>query len=337
MIRNRTLLALVLLAGAIGLASAKPREPAVSTCDRDCLKTLAGNYLASWVAHDASKVPLAPDVKIVENAKRIKPGEGLWKTTTAGPTDFKIIVPDDYAQQVGGLVMIKSQDKPAEVGFRLKVENGKITEAEHMIALPREQVLSNLEKVRPGIPIEVPYEYRDSRGRLIHIAKSYYDALDNNNGYLAPFAPDCERRENGIRTAPSGGPSLGGGGMPGAPPRPPSLLGLQDCTSQINSGTFQYITVIGNRRVLVADELSGLALGFSQFHHAMQQKEWPIYNDPGREVTKMDFAPFDLPAMHIFKIWGGQIHEIEAIGFAAPYNSPSGWEEVAPAPAGAGK
>jgi len=23
---------------------------------------------------------------------------------------------------------------------------------------------------------------------------------------------------------------------------------------------------------------------------------------------------FDMPAMHIFKIWGGQIHEIEAAG-----------------------
>ncbi len=47
---------------------------------------------------------------------------------------------------------------------------------------------------------------------------------------------------------------------------------------------------------------------------------------PGQEVRKMDNAPFDLPAVHIFKIWGGQIHEIEALGFVAPYNSPTGWE-----------
>jgi hypothetical protein len=30
--------------------------------------------------------------------------------------------------------------------------------------------------------------------------------------------------------------------------------------------------------------------------------------------------------MHIFKIWGGQIHEIEAIGISVPYDSPTGWE-----------
>lgn len=84
--------------------------------------------------------------------------------------------------------------------------------------------------------------------------------------------------------------------------------------------------MIDNRRVEVADEQTGLALGFSHFYHAMTQKEFEIYNDLGRTVMKMDYKPFDLPAMHIFKIWGGQIHEIEAMGVTAPYNSPTGRE-----------
>ena len=317
------LLAGVALAG--GFAHGATKAAATTTCDRDCLKALADSYIAALVAHDPHQVPLAADVKIVENAQRIKPGEGLWKTATAGPNDFKILVPDPYSQEVGGMVLIQSDGKPAQVGFRLKLVNGKITEAEHMVALPREVSLANLQKPRPGILMDVPYEYRDSRGRLIHIAKSYYDALDNNNGSLAPFAPDCERRENGIRTAPSGGVA-GGPTIPGAPQRPPSLVGLQDCTSQINSGTFQYITLIDDRRVEVADEQTGLALGFSHFRHAMTDKEYKILNDPSREVVKMDFKPFDLPAAHIFKVRGGKIHEIEAMGFLMPYNSKTGWE-----------
>jgi hypothetical protein len=36
--------------------------------------------------------------------------------------------------------------------------------------------------------------------------------------------------------------------------------------------------------------------------------------------------PFDLPAAHIYKVAGGKIHEIEAMGFRAPYNSKTGWE-----------
>jgi hypothetical protein len=204
MIRKRTLLlsAVVLVCG---IAQAATKAPAPKTCDRDCLKTLADNYIAALVAHDPHKVPLAADIKTVENAKRIAPGEGLWKSATAGPTDFKILVPDTTSQEVGGMVMMQSEGKPAQVGFRLKLVDGKIVEAEHMIAVPREAFMANLQKPRPGILMEVPYEYRDSRGRLLHMAKSYYDALDNNNGSLAPFAPDCERHENGIRTAPSGG------------------------------------------------------------------------------------------------------------------------------------
>jgi hypothetical protein len=40
----------------------------------------------------------------------------------------------------------------------------------------------------------------------------------------------------------------------------------------------------------------------------------------------MPFKPFDLPAAHIFKVSGGRIHEIEALGFTMPYNSKTGWE-----------
>jgi hypothetical protein len=315
-------LGIAALATLAGITQAAAADKAL---DRAGLIRLADDYVAALVAHDPGKASLAPDVKTVENAKRIKPGEGLWKTTTAGPTEFKIVVPDAVSQQVGGMVMMQSEGKPAQVGFRLKVVNGKIAEAEHMIALPREQMLANLQKVRPAIPMEVPYEYRDSRGRLLHIAKAYYDALDLNNGSLAPFAPDCDRRENGMRTAPFGG-AVGGAGIPGAPPRPPSLVGMHDCKSQLDSQSMAYITSIDHRRVEIADELTGLALGFSHFRHAMTEKEYRIVNDPSRQVSTMAFNPFDLPAMHIYKIWGGQIHEIEAMGFMAPYKAPTGWE-----------
>ena len=325
-------LALVLgAATALGTAPAPAAQQAAmmlpATCDRPCLLKLADDYLAALVAHDSSRVPLASDARIVEQAKRIRAGEGLWKMASGGPTAFKLIAADAEAQQVAGIVMMQSDGKPAQVGFRLKLANGRITEAEHLLAFPREQFLGNLQTLRPGLLLEVPFEYADSRGRMIHIAKSYYDALDNNNGHLAPFAPDCERRENGMRTAPNGG-VLAGAPVPGQPPRPPSLAGLQDCASQLDSGTFKYIDRIDNRRVEIADTVTGLAVGFSHFRHPMraEEREYPIYGDPGRAKTTMNFAPFDLPAMHIYKIWGGQIHEIEAIGFQAPLDSPSGWE-----------
>jgi hypothetical protein len=298
-----------------------------ATLDRGALLKLADTYLDALVAHDPRKVPLDSSVKVVENVTRIKAGEGLWKTATSGPTEFKIVAADPTTQQVGGLVVMQSEGKPAQVGFRLKLANGKIVEAEHMVVAMRDANNPNLQKPRPAIAMEVPDEYADSHGRLIHIAKSYYDALDNNNGHLAPFASDCQRHENGMRTAPFGGPALGGT-IPGGTPRPPGLLGMQDCTTQIDSGAFQYITTIDNRRVEIADVVTGLAIGFSHFRHPMTQKKFKITGNPGRQEADMtNQRSFDMPAIHIYKIWGGQIHEIEAIGILnVPYNSPTGWE-----------
>lgn len=299
---------------------------AAESCNRGCLLTLADDYLAALEARDASRVPFASDVRFVEQARRIKPGEGLWQGISGAVNqDFKLLVADAEAQQVAGIVMLESEGRPAQLGFRLKLVDGRITEAEHLVAHSRPEMMGNLTKLRPQLLMEVPYDYADSRGRLIGIAKSYYPALDWNNGSLSPFAPDCERRENGMRTAPNGGVA-GGAGMPGAAPRPPSLRGMHDCKSQIDSQNFGYIDTIDNVRVEIADEKLGLAVGFSQFRHSMTRNEFPVLNDPERKTMTVDFAPFDLPAMHIYKIWGGLIHEIEAIGFQAPYNSPSGWE-----------
>jgi hypothetical protein len=152
----------------------------------------------------------------------------------------------------------------------------------------------------------------------LKIAADYYDALDENNGSLAPFADDCVRFENGIQTARNPVPFDAGSSLMGS-------AGL-GCAAQLDTQTFQYITRIENRRVWIADEETGLAFGLSHFRHAMDRKEYPVFGIPGSETRKMDFKPFDLPAVHVFKIWGGQIHEIEALGYTTEYNSKTGWE-----------
>lgn len=51
-----------------------------------------------------------------------------------------------------------------------------------------------------------------------------------------------------------------------------------------------------------------------------------MIDEPRGHARRAARLPFDLPAVHIFKIWGGRIHEIEAFGFIAPYQSRTGWE-----------
>ena len=109
--------------GVVGLAA---QAKAAERCDRACLIKTTDQHLAALVAHDPSKAPLAANVVFVEDIKRMKPGEGLWKTATGGPTAFKIYVPDAALQQAGWLGVIKRDGKATLLALRLKVRDGKI-------------------------------------------------------------------------------------------------------------------------------------------------------------------------------------------------------------------
>jgi hypothetical protein len=72
-------------------------------------------------------------------------------------------------------------------------------------------------------------------------------------------------------------------------------------------------------------------MGFSHFRHPFDNLPYQVTNTDGstseRNRENMPFEPFDMPAAHIFKIGAdGLVHEIEAVGFVAPYDSPTGWE-----------
>ena len=315
-----------LLMGVAALAFAVPA--AAQDCDRACLIAMADDYAAALVAHDPSKVPLAANVRTVENAKKSAAGEGLWRTATAGPTTFQIHVADPVSQQVGLLAMMEVDGKPALVGIRLKRAGGRIVEAEHMVAGNLSPpALANLQAPRPALLREVPEDYADSRGRLLHIGASYYDALDLNNGSYAPFADDCERHENGFQT--SRNPMTRPGQSNSNDPTFAYLGGL-GCAAQMNTNMWEYIDEIAHRRVEIADPVTGLVWGMSHFHHDMKEPSYRLIGVPGmteRTIRTSTGGGFDLPAIHIYKVWGGQIHEIEAMGVVLPYMSPTGWEE----------
>jgi hypothetical protein len=314
---------------AAAFALVLPATAQAQDCDRACLIDMANDYAAALVAHDPSDVPLASNIVTVENAKKIARGEGLWRTATGGPTEFQIHVPDPVSQQVGLMAMMEVEGKPALVGIRLKREGGRIVEAEHMVAGNlSEAALANLRTPRPALLRPVAEDYADSRGRLIHIGKSYYDSLDLNNGAYTPFADDCERRENGFQTARNPMTRV----QPGNGQTDPAFayLGGLGCEAQMNTNMWEYIDTIDNRRVEIGDPVTGLVWGMSHFRHDMKEPSYRLINVPfqtERVIRTSTGGGFDLPAIHIYKIWGGQMHEIEAMGIVIPYMSPTGWEE----------
>lgn len=319
---------LKLLLGA-AFALALPATARAQDCDRACLIAMANDYAAALVAHDPAQVPLAGDAVTVENARKIGRGEGLWRTASGGPTTFQIHVPDPVSQQVGLMALMEVEGKPALVGIRLKREGGRIVEAEHLVAGNlSESQLANLRTPRPALLRPVDEAYADSRGRLLHIGMSYYDSLDLNNGAYTPFADDCERRENGFQTARNPMTRVQSGNGQTDPAF--AYLGGLGCAAQMNTNMWEYIDTIENRRVEIADPVTGLVWGHSHFHHDMKEPSYKLINVPfqtERVIRTSTGGGFDMPAIHIYKIWGGQMHEIEAIGIVMPYMSPTGWEE----------
>jgi hypothetical protein len=307
----------ILLISIATLLIVHPAQAAPARCDRNCLKSTVDDYLAALVAHDPSRVPMAPDVKFVENTVPMKPGEGLWKTASAVPTTFKIYVPDPVSEEVGFLCVMQEDGKPIELGLRLKLQQGKITEAEHLIARNLSDAsLANLQAPRPGLLATVPPAERVPREQMLKIGLSYYDALVNSDGKAAPFADDCVRRENGRQTTGNPPPATPGRGT----------MGAMGCAAQLDTRVMSYIKRIEPRRVEIADGETGLVFGLSQFRHPMEEKTIKIVGVPDVDHVDMNFKPFDLPAAHIFKIRDGKIHEIEAMGTMMPYNSKTGWE-----------
>ena len=340
--------------------AATPAAPAAPACNRECLTGIVNTYVAAIIAHDPSKAPLADNVAFVENVSKMKPGEGFWQSAVKAPGTFALTVPDESTQSVGYLAMMTRiapqsapqgatpeqreaagkappTEQPVLVAFRLKLDaTGKIAEAEHLLAginptTAKEGApptpFDNLQSPRPGLFAEIPAEQRLPHDKLIEIGMSYYPSLDDNNGELAPYSPDCERHENGMITA-SSVPAPDRPAIPGTTPQPKVA---RDCKGQMTSGTFQYIDRIENRRVFAADPATGLVMGLSHFRHPMNNLPYMVTAMDGSKIERnkdnLSFAPFDLPAAHIFKVGAdGLIHEIEAMGFMAPYNSATGWE-----------
>jgi hypothetical protein len=313
---------------------------AAQTCDRQCLVDLMKNYLAALVAHNPAAVPFDKDVKFTENTANIPVGDGLWVTASGGPSEFQIYAADPVMQQVACLVMMKeNKNDNILLGIRLALRRGKISEAEHHAV--RESLtyaMPNLQKPRPGLVEDIAATDRTPRDQMLDIGLAYYDALTGEDGTLAPFAEECERRENGStsvggkRPAPKPTDAKPQFPPPGAVDSEMAKLGMalaaapNTCEGQISAGVWAYITEIKNRRLLVIDEQKGLAVGFSNFYHDSKLKTAKLKGIPGMESVPSYQGVFNMPAIHFFKIKKGKIYDIEATGLVEPYGAKTGWE-----------
>jgi hypothetical protein len=283
------LLCLVVLAQALP-AGAQARSS--SNCDRECLRGFITDYLNAMVAHTPKALALAPGARFTEDTKTLPLGEGLWK----GASKIKSYRQDflDVREgQAASHVIVEENGMPIMLALRLKIVDKKIAEIETMVTRNRTEgalfSIENLQTPRAAMNVVPDASQRMSRAELIRIAEYYPAGLKvggNFDAVQAPFAPDAYRLENGSLMA---GPGARAG------------------SENIRTGRVTPHPDV-TYRIAAVDEELGIVLMRLDFGDTNSY-------GPGNALT----------CFEAFKVYGGQLHAVEAFIRIMPANTPSGW------------
>src|SRR4051812_41411046 len=218
--------------------------PIPLNCNRACLENVVDQYLKANVKHDPKLAPFSEDIKYTENAQVMKIGDGFWKTAQAVGS-YRHVFADPDAGQVAMMGTMWEADTLNLVSLRLRIQLGRITEAEAVFFKPGGGGPNNIQAVDDeGIAQPLWYrtiapEKRLPRQQMISIADAYFSGLQKNDGRgvngtgTYPFTSDCHRIENGS-------PTTNVANNPGP-------FGM-DCMGQFKMGFYFVVQAIHNRR-----------------------------------------------------------------------------------------
>jgi hypothetical protein len=299
---------------AIFFGGCKQTKKTRTQCDRACLENFINEYINAVIAHNPALVPLSSDVKYTENGQRLEPGDGMWNTAS-GWGIYKLYVADPEAGQAGFIGTIKENGVSAILALRLKIEKMEISEIEAFIARSDSEAIK-LDAIAEPNPVfleTVSPSQRLSRDSLKKIANMYFTGLQRNDGKgIYPLTDDCNRLENGHYT--TNNPKRGGSFF--------DINGM-GCREQFETGFFNFVTRIRDRRFPVVDEERGLVLTFAFFDHAGNVPTVTLTD--GITFPIGIKQPFTWEIAELFKIEEGLIREIQAVYQEAPYGMGTGW------------
>jgi hypothetical protein len=271
-----------------------PSSHAVAAdCDRECLRGFITQYLDALVAHNPGALPLADKVRFTEDSVEMHLGDGLWKDASRIRA-YRQDVLDVRQGVAASQVVLEEAGSPALFVLRLKVANKKITEIETMVTrTQKEGALFKLDALQAADKnmLSAPDKSQlPSREDAIRIAQFYPAGLKIGSFVTvdAPFASDAYRVENGAITA---GPGC-------------SRPGCENIKTQ-KIMEHPFITT----RVIAVDEDLGIALLRMNFGQ-----------------TNSYGAGNALIVWEEFKVYGGQIHAVEAFMKIMPAAMGSGWD-----------
>ena len=297
---------------------------AAEGCGRACLVRTMDGYLAALAAHDPGRLKTTPDIRFTEDGAPMKLGDGLWQTIGAlGP--FRLDFDDPQAGQAGALVTVQENGNTALMALRLKVMGGRISQVESVLARKGELQSLQTDLLQTPLPIfkeDVPPARRSSRAELEKITNLYFDAIEEADGSVVPFARDGFRIENGTRTCNNSEPVTGGAN--------PDFAKLRSmaCADQLSTKIFTYIKSVSPRRIEVVDVDKGLAIAFVRFQHPgnVLFVDTPANGRVSQERNPWAIRPTSALIAELFKIEDHKIQRVMAVITNVPYRMPTGWE-----------
>jgi hypothetical protein len=292
-----TLCLILLSSSAIAATSPKSQPPAPPACDRECLRGMVTQVLYALVDHDTSKLPVAANLRVTEDAiEKPLANIGLVKTVTRLRGYRQDIIDERAGQSIAG-VLVEEAGAPVILIVRVRVEGEKISELELVAARSRAEGLSFTIDTFNSPSEEMSFVPRPSqlatRDQAIEIALHYPKGLNSTETFASvgtPFAPGTRRVENGAVMA---GPDC---------VFSPTCKDIATQSLEI----FKRLGHVTVRSVFV-DERMGIVL---------LRLSWNV-RGPGSDK---------LTAFELFKVYDGQIHKVEAfIRILPPELELGGW------------
>lgn len=278
---------LVVTLFAVG-ASAAP-----ATCDRACLSGFITQYLDAMLAHNPNTLPLSDKVRFTEDTMEMKLGEGLWKNASKIRSYRQDIL--DVRQGVASsLVLVEADGMPALLALRLKIADRKITEVETQVTRKQSEgalfAIDALQTPGPAMSSAPERSQLMPRDAAIKVAQFYPAGLKIGSFITvdAPFAADAYRIENGVRSAGAGCARAG-------------------CENIKAQKIMEHPGI--TTRVVAVDEDLGIVLLRMNFGQ-----------------TGSYGAGNALIVWEAFKVYGSQIHGVEAFMKIMPASLGSGWD-----------
>jgi hypothetical protein len=187
----------------------------------------------------------------------------------------KIVV---HCCSVGFFGVVEEHGTPCIVAARIKISRGVVTQLETLVVRNRGFLFNPAAMRDPStMQSDAAPLGRRSRKDYISYANRYFDGIEQDNGRIIPVHPQCTRIENGVPTVLSSNrdftSSTASQGF--------NLFAL-GVAEQIDTGFFEYIPRIRDRRFPIVDLSSGCVLAIVMFDQPGRMACGPAGSRPQR-------------------------------------------------------